>query len=279
MSQSKITTCVFPVAGFGSRFLPATKAIPKEMLPVVDKPLIQYGVEEAVSAGLTQVCFINGRHKYAIENHFDHNVELENSVAGSSKEALLADVNRLMDDCQFTSIRQLEANGLGHAIGCSAPVVGDAPFAVILPDDLCINLNGTSVLQQMVELYEKYQCSIVAIEEVPEDQVYKYGVIEGVEEEEGVYRLSNMVEKPPVEEAPSNLAIIGRYVLTPDVFKLIQETEPGANGEIQITDALMKQAAKGKVIGYKFKGQRFDCGSVPGYVAATNFCFANLYNA
>lgn len=276
MSQ-KITTCVFPVAGFGSRFLPATKAIPKEMLPVVDKPLIQYGVEEAVSAGLTQVCFINGRHKYAIENHFDHNVELENSVAGSSKEALLADVNRLMDDCQFTSIRQLEANGLGHAIGCSSPVVGDAPFAVILPDDLCINLEGDSVLQQMVALYEKYQCSIVAIEEVPQDQVYKYGVIEGVEEEEGVYRLSNMVEKPPVEEAPSNLAIIGRYVLTPDVFKLIAETAPGANGEIQITDALMKQAAEGKVIGYKFKGKRFDCGSVPGYVAATNFCFENLF--
>lgn len=276
MSQ-KITTCVFPVAGFGSRFLPATKAIPKEMLPVVDKPLIQYGVDEAVSAGLTQVCFINGRHKYAIENHFDHNVELENSVAGSSKEALLADVNRLMDECQFTSIRQLAANGLGHAIGCSAPVVGDSPFAVVLPDDLCINLEGESVLQQMVALYDKYQCSIVAIEEVPQDQVYKYGVIEGVEEEEGVYRLSNMVEKPPVEEAPSNLAIIGRYVLTPDVFKLINETEPGANGEIQITDALMKQAAEGKVIGYKFKGKRFDCGSVPGYVAATNFCFENLF--
>lgn len=277
MSQSKVTTCVFPVAGFGSRFLPATKAIPKEMLPVVDKPLIQYGVEEAVSAGLNQVCFINGRHKYAIENHFDHNVELEASIAGGSKEAMLADVNRLMDECAFTSIRQLQANGLGHAIGCSEPVVGDAPFAVILPDDLCINQDGPSVLQQMVELYERFQCSVVAIEEVPMDQVYKYGVIEGVEEEEGVFRLSNMVEKPPVEEAPSNLAIIGRYILTPDVFKLIAETETGANGEIQITDALMKQAAEGNVIGYKFKGRRFDCGSVPGYVQATNFCFENLY--
>lgn len=277
MSQTKVTTCVFPVAGFGSRFLPATKSVPKEMLPVVDKPLIQYGVEEAVSAGLSQMCFINGRHKYAIENHFDHNVELENSIAGGSKEALLSGVNRLMDECSFTSIRQLQANGLGHAIGCSNPVVGDAPFAVILPDDLCINMNGDSVLKQMVDLYDKYQCSVVAIEEVPRDLVYKYGVIEGVEEEEGVYRLSNMVEKPPVEEAPSNLAIIGRYVLSPDIFDLIDATEPGANGEIQITDALMKQAAEGKVIGYKFKGQRFDCGSVPGYVAATNFCFANLY--
>lgn len=277
MSQSKIATCVFPVAGFGTRFLPATKAIPKEMLPVVDKPLIQYGVEEAVAAGLSQVCFINGRHKYAIENHFDHNVELEASIAGGSKEAMLADVNRLMDECQFTSIRQLQANGLGHAIGCSKAVVGDAPFAVILPDDLCINLDGDSVLSQMVALYEKYQCSVVAIEEVPMDQVYKYGVIEGVEEEEGVYRLSNMVEKPPVEKAPSNLAIIGRYVLTPDIFDLIDATEPGTNGEIQITDALMKQAAEGKVIGYKFKGQRFDCGSVPGYVKATNFCFENLF--
>ncbi len=277
MAKNKISTCVFPVAGFGSRFLPATKAVPKEMLPVLDKPLIQYGVEEAVAAGLTQACFINGRHKQAIENHFDRNVELEASVAGSSKEKLLAGVNELIDKCVFTSIRQLEAKGLGHAIGCGQPVVGDAPFAVILPDDLCINEDGPSVLQQMVELYERYQCSIVAVEEVPKDEVYKYGVIEGTEEEPGVYRISNMVEKPPVEEAPSNLAIIGRYILTPDIFELIANTEPGANDEIQITDALMKQAAQGRIIAYKFKGERFDCGSVPGYVKATNYCFERFY--
>ncbi|MEH6627042.1 MAG: UTP--glucose-1-phosphate uridylyltransferase GalU [Motiliproteus sp.] len=279
MSKATITTCVFPVAGFGSRFLPATKAIPKEMLPVVDKPLIQYGVEEAVAAGLSQVCFINGRHKQAIENHFDRNFELEHSVKGSSKENLLDGINGLMDHCAFSSIRQLEAKGLGHAIGCSQPAVGDQPFAVILPDDLCVNTAGDGVLAQMVKLYQQYQCSIVAIEEVPADQVSKYGVIDGEEIEDGVYRIHHMVEKPDAAEAPSNLAIIGRYILTPDIFQLIADTKPGKGGEIQITDALMKQASEGKVIGYKFKGRRFDCGSVPGYVDATNFCFEQFYKS
>ncbi len=277
MSQSKISTCVFPVAGFGSRFLPATKAIPKEMLPIVDKPLIQYGVEEAVAAGLNRVCFINGRQKQAIENHFDRNVELEQAVSGSDKAQLLAGVDDLIEHCSFSSIRQVRAKGLGHAIGCSEPVVDHQPFAVILPDDLCVNPQGDSVLQQMVALYERFQCSIVAIEEVPRDQVHKYGVIDGIEEEAGIYRVNTMVEKPAVADAPSNLAIIGRYILTPDIFQLIADTEPGKGGEIQITDALMKQAAQGRVIGYRFQGLRFDCGSVPGYVAATNFCFEQFY--
>ncbi len=277
MSQSKISTCVFPVAGFGSRFLPATKAIPKEMLPIVDKPLIQYGVEEAVAAGLNRVCFINGRQKQAIENHFDRNVELEQAVSGSDKAQLLAGVDDLIEHCSFSSIRQVRARGLGHAIGCSEPVVDHQPFAVILPDDLCVNPQGDSVLQQMVALYERFQCSIVAIEEVPRDQVHKYGVIDGIEEEAGIYRVNTMVEKPAVADAPSNLAIIGRYILTPDIFQLIADTEPGKGGEIQITDALMKQAAQGRVIGYRFQGRRFDCGSVPGYVAATNFCFEQFY--
>lgn len=277
MNQT-VRTCVFPVAGLGSRFLPATKAVPKEMLPVVDKPLIQYGVEEAAEAGLTQVCFVNGRHKQAIENHFDRNVELETLIEGSPKSALLDGVNQLMERCQISSIRQLQAKGLGHAIGCAEPVVGDEPFAVLLPDDLCVNPDGDSVLSQMVTLYQKYQCSIVAIEEVPMDQVDKYGVIAGEEEAPGVYRINSMVEKPPQSEAPSNLAIIGRYLLTPDIFELIANTKPGKGGEIQITDALMKQAEQGRVIGYKFSGERFDCGSVPGYVAATNYCFDNLYS-
>lgn len=276
MSQT-VRTCVFPVAGLGSRFLPATKAVPKEMLPVVDKPLIQYGVEEAAGAGLTRICLINGRHKQAIENHFDRNVELETLIEGSSKSELLDGVNQLMDRCQISSIRQLQAKGLGHAIGCAEPVVGDEPFAVLLPDDLCVNSDGDSVLSQMVALYQQYQCSIVAIEEVPMDQVDKYGVIAGTEEAPGVYRINSMVEKPPQSEAPSNLAIIGRYLLTPDIFELIANTKPGKGGEIQITDALMKQAEQGRVIGYKFDGKRFDCGSVPGYVAATNYCFDNLY--
>ncbi|WP_207063974.1 UTP--glucose-1-phosphate uridylyltransferase GalU [Motiliproteus sp. SC1-56] len=277
MSQQPVQSCVFPVAGLGTRFLPATKAVPKEMLPVVDKPLIQYGVEEAEAAGLSRICFVNGRHKQAIENHFDRNVELEQSIAGSAKEGLLDGVNRLMDRCTFSSIRQLEARGLGHAIGCSEPAVGPAPFAVVLPDDLCVNPGGPSVLKQMVDLYQRYQCSIVAIEEVPQDQVDKYGVIAGTEEEPGVYRVSHMVEKPDPSEAPSNLAIIGRYILTPDIYALIGQTEPGKGGEIQITDALMKQAAAGKVIAYRFQGQRFDCGSVAGYVEATQYCYENLY--
>ena len=272
-----VRTCVFPVAGLGTRFLPATKAVPKEMLPVVDKPLIQYGVEEAAAAGLTRICFVNGRHKQAIENHFDRNVELERQVAGSAKAELLAGVDGLIDKCRISSIRQLEAKGLGHAIGCAEPVVGDEPFAVLLPDDLCVNPDGDGVLAQMVELYQRYRCSIVAIEEVPSDQVDKYGVIAGTEEADGVYRIETMVEKPPVDQAPSNLAIIGRYLLTPDIFELIAQTEPGKGGEIQITDALMKQAEQGRVVGYKFKGLRFDCGSVPGYVKATNYCFENLY--
>ncbi|RDE19601.1 UTP--glucose-1-phosphate uridylyltransferase [Motiliproteus coralliicola] len=271
-----VRCCVFPVAGLGTRFLPATKAVPKEMLPVVDKPLIQYGVEEAAAAGLTQICFVNGRHKQAIENHFDRNVELEQQIAGSGKELLLEGVNGLMEQCRISSIRQLQAKGLGHAIGCAEPVVGNEPFAVILPDDLCVNPGGDGVLAQMVELYKRYQCSIVAIEEVPMDQVNKYGVIAGTEEAEGIYRIEAMVEKPPVDQAPSNLAIIGRYLLTPDIFELIRQTPPGKGGEIQITDALMKQAEQGRVIGYKFKGLRFDCGSVPGYVKATNYCFENL---
>lgn len=276
MSQT-VRSCVFPVAGLGTRFLPATKAVPKEMLPVVDKPLIQYGVEEAAAAGLKRICLVNGRHKQAIENHFDRNVELENQIKGSAKETLLSGVNELIDSCQVSSIRQLEAKGLGHAIGCAEPLVGNEPFAVLLPDDLCVDPEGNGVLAQMVELYQQYRCSIVAIEEVPMDQVDKYGVIAGEEEAPGIYRVHSMVEKPPVDEAPTNLAIIGRYLLTPDIFELIAQTEPGKGGEIQITDALMKQAEQGKVIGFKFRGKRFDCGSVPGYVKATNYCFENLY--
>jgi UTP--glucose-1-phosphate uridylyltransferase len=275
---NQVRTCVFPVAGLGTRFLPATKAVPKEMLAVVDKPLIQYGVEEAVSAGLKRICLINGRHKQAIENHFDRNVELEQQLAGSPKVELLAGINNLIDSCQVTSVRQLQAKGLGHAIGCAEAVVGNEPFAVLLPDDLCVNPEGESVLAQMVALYEHYQCSIVAIEEVPMDQVDKYGVIAGIEEAPGIFRISAMVEKPAPSEAPSNLAIIGRYLLTPDIFELLGTTLPGKGGEIQITDALLKQAEQGRVIGFKFQGRRFDCGSVPGYVEATNYCYENFYS-
>lgn len=271
--MSAIKKCLFPAAGYGTRFLPATKAMPKEMLPVVTKPLIQYGVEEAMSAGITGMAIVTGRGKRAIEDHFDISYELEHQIAGSDKEALLDDTRQIIEQCTFSYTRQVEMKGLGHAILVGGNLIGNEPFAVILADDYCVNEGGDSVLTQMVKLYDKYQCSIVAIEEVPHDEVYRYGVIEGEEEEEGIFRLSNMVEKPPVDEAPSNLAIIGRYILTPDIYELIESTPPGKNGEMQITDALMAQAKQGGVIGYKFKGKRFDCGSVEGFIEATNYTY------
>lgn len=269
-----IKRCLFPAAGYGTRFLPATKAMPKEMLPILTKPLIQYGVEEAYDAGCSIMATITGRGKRAITDHFDRSYELEHQIEGSSKEELLSGIRKLINDCTFTYTRQNEMRGLGDAINKGKVLVGDsAPFAVILADDLCVNPDGDGVLTQMVKLYQKYKCSIVAIMEVPKDQVYKYGVISGKEIEDGIFMLDDMVEKPDNDKAPSNLAIIGRYILTPDIFKLIENTKPGKNGEIQITDALLEQAKKGMVLGYKFKGKRFDCGSMDGFVEATNYFY------
>jgi UTP--glucose-1-phosphate uridylyltransferase len=272
-----IKKCLFPAAGYGTRFLPATKAMPKEMLPVVNKPLIQYGVEEALSAGLTEIAMVTGRGKRALEDHFDVSYELEHQIKGTDKEKYLLGIRCLIDECSFAYTRQVEMKGLGHAILCGQPLIGDEPFAVVLADDLCLNLEGDSVLTQMVKLYKQFRCSIVAIQEVPRDETHKYGVIAGEMIRDDIYRVSNMVEKPKPEDAPSNLAIIGRYILTPDIFDLIRDTPPGKGGEIQITDALMRQAQQGCVMAYKFKGQRFDCGSAEGYIEATNFCFENLY--
>jgi UTP--glucose-1-phosphate uridylyltransferase len=273
----KIRKCLFPAAGYGTRFLPATKAMPKEMLPILTKPLIQYGVEEAVEAGMDTMAIITGRGKRAIEDHFDISYELENQIKGTSKEHLLTEIRELITKCTFTYTRQVEMKGLGDAILKGAALIGKEPFGVILADDLCINPNGDGVLKQMIELNDKYRCSVVAIMEVPKDQVYKYGVIAGKEIEDGVYMVSDMVEKPEPSEAPTNLAIIGRYILTPDIFEAIKNTKPGKNGEIQITDALLALAKKGMVLAYKFKGERFDCGSVEGYVEATNHLY-NLQN-
>jgi UTP--glucose-1-phosphate uridylyltransferase len=272
-----IKKCLFPAAGYGTRFLPATKAMPKEMLPVVNKPLIQYGVEEALSAGLIEIAMVTGRGKRALEDHFDVSYELEHQIRDTDKEKYLVGIRRLIDECSFAYTRQVEMKGLGHAILCGQPLIGDEPFAVVLADDLCLNLEGDSVLTQMVKLYKQFRCSIVAIQEVPRDETHKYGVIAGEMIRDDIYRVSNMVEKPKPEDAPSNLAIIGRYILTPDIFDLIRDTPPGKGGEIQITDALMRQAQQGCVMAYKFKGQRFDCGSAEGYIEATNFCFENLY--
>ncbi|BBG64717.1 UTP--glucose-1-phosphate uridylyltransferase [Hydrogenimonas sp.] len=269
-----IKKCLFPAAGYGTRFLPATKAMPKEMLPVMAKPLIQYGVEEAVEAGMDIMAIITGRGKRAIEDHFDISYELEHQIRGSSKEYLLQEIRALINRCTFTYTRQIEMKGLGDAIYKGRVLIGNEPFAVLLADDLCTHTEGDGVLSQMVKVYdEKYKCSIVAVQEVPMDQVSRYGVIAGKEVDDGLYMVDTMVEKPERSEAPSNLAIIGRYILTPDIFDLIEETEPGKGGEIQITDALMAQAERGMVMAYKFRGRRFDCGSIEGFVEATNFFY------
>jgi len=271
-----IKKCLFPVAGYGTRFLPATKSMPKEMLPVVNKPLVQYGVEEALAAGMTTCALVTGRGKRAIADHFDISYELEHQISGTGKEAYLSSIRNVLDQCIFTTVRQREMKGLGHAILTGEALIGNEPFGVLLSDDLCFN-EGPGVLEQMVELYKQFRCSIVAIQEVPADQTHKYGVIGGKSLKDGIYRIEKMVEKPDPADAPSNLAIIGRYILTPDIFDILRETGPGANGEIQLTDALQTQAEKGCVMAYKFKGKRFDCGSVPGFVEATNFVYENYY--
>ena len=272
-----IKKCLFPVAGYGTRFLPATKSMPKEMLPVVNKPLVQYGVEEAIEAGMTTCAFVTGRGKRSIADHFDISYELEHQIAGTGKETYLQSIREVLDKGVFTMVRQREMKGLGHAILTGRTLIGDEPFGVLLSDDLCLHAEGVGVLAQMVELYNEYRCSIVAIQEVPMDEVHKYGVISGESLGDGIYRVDDMVEKPAQEDARSNLAIIGRYILTPDIFEHIERTEPGANGEIQITDALQAQARQGCVMAYKFKGTRFDCGSVPGFVEATNHVYQNYY--
>ncbi|WP_434358253.1 UTP--glucose-1-phosphate uridylyltransferase GalU [Parasalinivibrio latis] len=268
--------CLFPAAGYGTRFLPATKSMPKEMMPVVNKPLIEYGVDEALEAGMDSMCIVTGRGKHSLMDHFDKNYELEHQISGTSKEALLTDVRKIIDSAHFTYIRQREMKGLGHAILTGRELVGDQPFAVVLADDLCIN-EEQGVLSQMAALYRQFRCSIVAVQEVPEDETHKYGVISGEVIKDDLYRVDDMVEKPEPGTAPSNLAIIGRYILTPDIFDILENTEPGKNGEIQITDALLTQAKTGCVLAYKFKGQRFDCGSVEGFIEATNYCYENMY--
>ena len=269
-----VKKCLFPAAGYGTRFLPATKATPKEMLPVLTKPLIQYGVEEALEADIKTMAIITGRGKRAIEDHFDISYELEHQIRGTSKEPLLTEIRSLISQCTFSYTRQVEMKGLGHAILTGETLIGNEPFAVILADDLCTH-TGDNVLKQMIAVYEKYQCSIVAIEEIPKEETHKYGVIAGhlVDNTDDTYRVTDMIEKPSPEDAPSNMAIIGRYILTPDIFDILKETKPGKGGEIQITDALLEQAKRGKVIAYRFKGQRFDCGSVDGFVEATNYFY------
>ena len=272
-----ITKCLFPVAGYGTRFLPATKSMPKEMLPVVNKPLVQYGVEEAIEAGMVNCALVTGRGKRAIADHFDTSYELEHQIAGSEKEQYLESIRDVIDRGVFTMVRQRAMLGLGHAILTGEPLIGDQPFGVVLSDDLCLNDSGPGVLAQMAALYEEFQCSIVAVQEVPMADIEQYGVVAGAPEREGLTRVTAMVEKPPREEAPSNLAVIGRYILTPDIFDIIRNTPPGRNGEVQLTDALQVQASQGRVLAYQLQGQRFDCGSVPGFVEATQHVYEHYY--
>jgi len=274
MSNDLIKKCLFPAAGYGTRFLPATKSVPKEMLPILTKPLLQYGVEEALAAEIFNMAIVTGRGKRSIEDHFDNAFELESQLSGTPKQNYLDEIKKVIDSATFTYVRQQKMLGLGHAILTGKPLIGNETFAVILADDLCSN-KEIGVIGQMVDIYEKYQCSIIAIQEVPMNDIHKYGVISGtlIDETKDIYSVSEMIEKPSIESAPSNLAIIGRYILTPDIFDILDQIQADKNGEIQITDALNQQAINGRVIAYKFKGHRFDCGSIDGFINA-NIHFA-----
>jgi UTP--glucose-1-phosphate uridylyltransferase len=266
---SRIRKAVFPVAGLGTRFLPATKVTAKEMLPVIDKPLIQYATEEAIAAGITELIFVTGRTKRSIEDHFDSAPVLERELESRNKEKELAQVKDVLPDgVTCIAVRQAVPLGLGHAVLCARPVVGDEPFAVILADDLIAN-PGNGCMAQMTSAYEKDPCSLVAVEQVPKDETDRYGIVSVSAEEGSLARVDAIVEKPSPDEAPSDLGVVGRYVLAPEIFDALENTRPGAGGEIQLTDAIATLVAAGGVKAYRFEGKRYDCGSKLGYLEAT----------
>ena len=267
--MSSIRTAVFPVAGLGTRFLPATKAIAKEMLTVVDKPLIQYATEEAVAAGMENLVFVVGRTKNAIIDHYDKAYELETELSLRNKDALLKVVQEVVPShvhCVF--IRQSEALGLGHAVLCAEPAVGNQPFAVLLPDDLIYNKGGKSCIQQMVDVYEQKQGSVIGTQTVPMSEAYKYGMVAGPKLDDRVTRVDDMVEKPAPGEAPSDQAVVGRYILTPAILEKIKTTPRGAGNEYQLTDAIAELRKSEEIYAYSFEGRRYDCGSKNGYLEA-----------
>src|SRR6476469_6546194 len=268
---TKVNKAVFPVAGLGTRFLPATKAQPKEMLPVVDKPLIQYAVEEAYEAGIRHMIFVTGRSKRSIEDHFDTAYELEHELEAGHKDDLLELVRSLTPDDMFCSfVRQPRALGLGHAVLCAQPLVNDEPFAVLLADDLmCGPENGPSVLAQMVDQFSRTQTCILAAQEVPKDHVKRYGIVAGDLVGEGLIKVTKMVEKPNPDQAPSRMGVAGRYILTPGVFEMIRGNPRGAGGEIQLTDGIARLMATEGVHAYTYQGRRYDCGSKQGFLEAT----------
>ena len=265
--HKEITKAVFPAAGLGTRFLPATKASPKEMLPLVDKPLIQYVVEEAVASGIEEVVVITGRGKRAIEDHFDVAFELEEDLKAKGKHKLLSEVQRIADLVTFCYIRQKKALGLGHAVLTAKRVIGEEPFAVLLGDDIIDS--DVPALKQMMAVYKRYPATILAIQKVPKAQTRNYGIIDGKKIEDGVYLVKDLVEKPLPDQAPSNLAIIGRYILTPEIFTALEQTKPGKGGEIQLTDGLRLLMEKQPIYAYEFEGKRHDAGDKLGFLKAT----------
>ena len=266
--QRKITKAVFPVAGLGRRFLPLTKASPKEMLPIVDKPLIQYAVEEAAAAGITEMIFITGRTKRSIEDHFDRDLELERELAEQGKRELLESVQAILPKgCHCVYIRQPEALGLGHAVLCAQPVVGDQPFVVLLADDLIDSVPPT--MARMTALFETEGCSLLGVEDVPREQTGSYGIVSPADAKAEVTQVHAIVEKPAPKDAPSTLGVVGRYVLTPAIFDLLATGKPGSGGEIQLTDAISALLARERVLAMRIGGKRYDCGSKLGYLKAT----------
>ncbi len=267
--MATIRKAVFPVAGLGTRFLPATKASPKEMMPVVDKPLIQYAADEAVAAGIDQLVFITGRSKRSIEDHFDKAYELEAELKEAGKDKLLEIVrNVLPAPASCIYVRQAEALGLGHAVLCAKPVIGNEPFVVLLADDL-IRSSTKGVVEQMTEVHARYGCSVLSVQEVPREETHKYGIVEVEKGRNGELRVISIVEKPAPADAPSNLAVVGRYLLTPRIFDKLEQTREGAGGEIQLTDGIYDLLQDEHVIAHPFEGKRYDCGSKLGYLEAT----------
>ena len=267
MITKKIRKAIIPAAGLGTRFLPATKAQPKEMLPIVDKPTIQYIIEEAVASGIEEILIITGRNKKCIEDHFDKSVELEMELEKNNKNELLELVQDISDMVDIHYIRQKEPRGLGHAVYCAKSFIGDEPFAVLLGDDI-IDAE-VPCLKQMIDAYDEYKTSILGVQEVAKENVDKYGILDVKHIEDRVYKVKDMIEKPSVEDAPSNIAILGRYIITPEIFNILETQEEGKGGEIQLTDALQTLATKEAIYAYNFEGRRYDVGDKLGFLEAT----------
>lgn len=263
----KVKKAIIPAAGLGTRFLPATKAQPKEMLPIVDKPTIQYIIEEAVASGIEEILIITGRNKRAIEDHFDKSFELENMLESKGKKELLEMVKDISNMVNIYYIRQKEPKGLGHAINCARTFVGDEPFAVMLGDDVVDS--EVPCLKQLIECFNEYKTTILGVQKVLEKDVSKYGIVNGMHIENKVYKVKDLIEKPKMEESPSNIAILGRYIITPQIFDILNETEPGKSGEIQLTDALKKLIEHEAMYAYEFEGRRYDVGDKLGFLEAT----------